>query len=159
MTNYAEDLPYWNTGRSGPEAWLRRAEVEIERAGGKMLGSGFARDGDRAAYMIRFGLDGDTFRVVWPVLKSKDWSISEASKKRFLISSRRQAATMLYRDIKSTCVKARVLGARAAFFAHLEVDGGKVASQLAVTNLPDFQLALAAGAPEVVDAEAEEVES
>jgi hypothetical protein len=133
--SFAEDLPYWKTSKTGADGWLHKAVIEIERAGGTVLAEGYGSDraNMRSAFMIRFKLDGDTYRLVWPVLASK-WEGSDL-KPAFVNAARRQAATMLYHDVKAACVKARALSARVAFFAHLELPGGRVASDLSGPQL------------------------
>jgi hypothetical protein len=128
LVSYAEDLPYWKTSKISPDTWLQKAVREVERAGGEVTSEGFGRHHGRSAFMIRFELEGDSFRVEWPVLGSKYEGLDRDS--TFLGRARRQAATMLYHDVKSSCVKARALGARAAFLAHLEMEDGRTAHQL-----------------------------
>jgi hypothetical protein len=113
-----------------------------------VIAEAFGRQHGEAAFMLRFLLDDDTFRVVWPVLEGKyEGDEQNAS---FLRSARRQAATMLYHDVKASCVKARVMGARTAFFAHLEMNDGRVASELSGAEVARFPKLLG---PAVMDAE------
>lgn len=44
--------------------------------------------------------------------------------------TRVQAATMLYHDVKSRCVSARVMGIRSAFMGYLLFENGQTASQM-----------------------------
>jgi len=134
MSEFAEDLPYWKTSSSGPDAWLEKASREIGKAGGNILAEGFGNSNGDAAYMLRFEMDGSTYRIVWPCAKSKRGDTDNA----FTKASRRQAATMLFHDVKAMCVKARALGSETAFFSHLELPGGKVASEMvgATGDLP-----------------------
>ena len=51
---YAEDVNYWKTSRTSPDAWLAKAKREVARAGGQVLAAGCGSDGERAAYMLAF---------------------------------------------------------------------------------------------------------
>lgn len=110
---YADDLPYWKTSRSHPDTWLEKAGREIERAGGEVTLQLAVQNTARgeAAFMIGFILDGDDFRIEWPVLTPK--------RPADLRWARVQTATMVYHDVKARCVSARVHGARRAFCAYL----------------------------------------
>ncbi len=119
---YAETVNYWKTGQSSPDTWLDHAKTEIAAVGGKVLA---------------FELDGEKFRVLWPVLESKTGNLRAA---------RIQAATALYHEVKAACVKLRFLGARAAFLAYwmLPDGSGRTASEL---TLEDDLPALLGGKP------------
>jgi hypothetical protein len=126
---YAEDVNYWRTGRSSPDVWVERAKDSIEALGATILGEGFGRDQHgKAAYMLAFQIDGDPFKILWPVVPSKSGDEKAA---------RIQAATMLYHYVKAVCLYAVVMGARPAFFSHLMLpDGsGRVASEVAGSEL------------------------
>ncbi len=135
---YAQDLPYFDTGKSDPSRWIDRAKKEIEKAGGEVLADAFGAqkvDGKiKAAYMLQFTFGEDRFRVLWPVLEGKYTSNDRDHK--FLSKAKRQAATMLFHDVKAACVKARVMGARTAFFAHLELKDGQPITQLQPERVP-----------------------
>lgn len=125
---YADDLNYWKTGQSAPDAWLDKAKAEIRTAGGKTLSEAYGRDGNgRAAYMLEFSFGAEQFRAVWPVLPTRRTSDERAAKI--------QAATMLYHDIKAKCVAAKVHGAKAAFFQFLLLPDGRTAAQVAAPEL------------------------
>lgn len=120
---YAEDVNYWKTGTSAPDAWIERTKREIVAVGGMVGPEAFGNDGQgRAAYMLEFSFGRDRFRVVWPVLKSKTKNDRAA---------RIQAATMLYHDVKAKCVSAKVHGMRAAFFQYALLPDGRTAAQVA----------------------------
>lgn len=65
------------------------------------------------AYMMQFSLDGDNYKIVWPVLTPKQEKDGNAA--------RRQAATMLYHDIKARLMYATVHDIRNAFLPMLLV--------------------------------------
>jgi hypothetical protein len=123
---YAEDVNYWKTGTSGPDAWIDKAKAEIRSAGGKVLNEAFGSQEGRAAFLLEFTFGGDRFRAVWPVLPSK----TKAER-----AARIQAATMLYHDVKAKCVSAKVHGARAAFFQYAVLPDGRTAAQVAAPEL------------------------
>jgi len=128
---YAEQVNYWRTSRSSPDVWLERIKKLITKAGGTVLADGFGSDAitGRRLYMLGFELVGiERYKIVWPVLPSKTGDEQ---------SAKRQAMTMMYHDVKSRIVSAKVLGTRAAFFSYLMLPGGQTASQLAVPDLLD----------------------
>lgn len=128
---YAEDVNYWKTGNSSADTWLENAKREIRAAGGKVAGEAFANESatGRASFLLAFELQGEQFKMLWPVLQSKTRNEKAA---------KIQAATALYHEVKAACVKAKFLGARAAFFAYLMLPNGQTVSE--------------AGGPELVKA-------
>ena len=126
---YAEDINYWQTSRSSPDAWTEKTKGQVVKLGGRVLMEGFGSEPTtgRAAYMLAFEVGGDRFKVVWPVLPTKSGKDERAAKV--------QAATMLYHDIKARCISATVLGARAAFFSYLMLPDGRTAAQASVPEL------------------------
>lgn len=122
----AEDLNYWKTSKSAPSTWIRRAKDQIEGIGGRVLGEAFGREeaAGRAAYLLVFEIDGEQFKIVWPVLPSDNER-----------AARRQAATMLFHDVKQRCISAQVLGARQAFFAYWRLPDGRTASEVSAPEL------------------------
>ena len=118
---FAEDCNYWKTSRTSPDGWIEKTEQLIQDKGGEILQSGFGNDMGRAAYMLRFKIEGHIFKMVWPVLPSeKDESMA----------ARRQAATMLFHDTKAKLISAQVLGSRVAFFQWVELPNGQPIYQL-----------------------------
>lgn len=126
---FAEDVNYWKTGTSSPDAWIDKTKIEIKSAGGRVLSEAFGSQGGRTAYMLEFTFGQDTFRAVWPVLPSKTKSERAA---------RIQAATMLYHDVKAKCVSAKVHGVRAAFFQYAVLPDGRTAAQVTAPELVDL---------------------
>lgn len=124
---YAHELPCWKTGKSSPDVWIERAKEVITKLGGELLQEAFGASNGRSAYMIRFQFGDETFRIVWPVLKTRMPSEDAAA--------RVQAATLLYHDCKAKMVAAQVLGTRTAFFYALELPGGKVMAEIATPAL------------------------
>lgn len=126
--DYAENCNYWKTSKSSADTWIEKVVGLIEQFGGTLLSSGFGHEhtAGRAAFMIRFEVANDTFRIVWPVMPSQTGDE---------YSARRQAATMLYHDVKAKCVAAQVLGPRTSFFTWLELPDGRSSFQLAGQEL------------------------
>lgn len=125
---FAEKVNYWKTGNSSPDVWIEKSKREIEIAGGIVLREAFGSESTtgREAYMLEFSFGGEVFKLIWPVLPSEYGETKAA---------RRQAATMLYHDVKSRCVAAKVLGNRSAFFNYLMLPDGSCVSQLANNDL------------------------
>lgn len=127
---YAEEVNYWKTGQSSPDAWIDKAQAEINAAGGKVLNEAYGRDAEgRAAFMLEFQLKSERYRVVWPVLTTR---VKGTQNER---AAKVQAATMLYHDIKARCVSAKVLGARSAFLSYLMLPDGRTAAQAATPEI------------------------
>jgi len=129
MSTYAEDIGnYWKTGTSSPDTWLDRTKREITEADGVVLRSAYADEHGVAAYLIEFRFAADIYRIVWPVLESRTGNERAA---------RIQATTFLYHEVKSRCMGAKVLGARAAFFSYVVTPDGRTAAQLTMPELTD----------------------
>jgi len=99
--SYAEDVNYWQTSRSSSDTWIDRAKAEIAAAGGNVLGDAYGNFGSGSAFMLAFELGGQQYKITWPVLESRMGKHKAAKV---------QAATMLYHDVKSKSVAAKVLG-------------------------------------------------
>lgn len=132
-TLYAEDCNYWKSSTTQPDTWIEKGLALIRKMGGVIGAWGFGAEPEtnRAAYMLEFRLQGETFKLVWPVLPSKQHDS---------VSARRQAATMIYHHIKARTIEAQVLGARVAFFQWVKLPDGRAMYQLTdnqiATNTP-----------------------
>lgn len=130
---YSDDLNFWKTSKSRADTWIDRAEAQIVKLGGVVLASGYGSEPavGRAAFMLGFEIEGNKFKVVWPVLPNK----YEGDEK----AARVQAATMLYHDIKAKCLMSKVFGSRVAFFSYLMLpDGsGRTASEASFDELSE----------------------
>jgi hypothetical protein len=127
---YAEDIgTSWKTNSTAPGAWLDKIKKEIERFGGSVgiIATGTDPISGRDAFLIIFEIEGDRFKVVWPVLPTR--------KKQDEKSAQIQAASLLHHDIKAKCVSAKVVGARAAFFSYLLLPDGRSAVEASVPEL------------------------
>ena len=140
---YADEVPYFKTGASSPDTWLDKAAVELKRRGGRvnMRAQGTDPMTGGEALMFVFELEGESFKILWPILPVKN----EKDK----LAARRQAATMIYHDVKAKCITAEVLGARTAFFSFLLLPDKRTVSELSapelMNGLPDMKK-LSAGA-------------
>ena len=124
---FGEDIGhYWQTSQSPPGVWLDKTRKLIEGLGGAVLAEGFGSVENKAAYMMAFKIGEDNFKVGWPVLPSRTGKVQ---------ASKRQAATLLYHDIKAKVMTASVLGARVAFFSYMLLPDGRSSSELAEPEL------------------------
>ncbi len=94
---FAEQCNYFKTSKSSPDVWFEKTEEIISEKGGEVLQSGFGNEPSisRAAYMLRFSMEGQIYKIVWPVLPSEFGETMPA---------RRQAATMLFHDVKAKLI-------------------------------------------------------
>ncbi len=116
---------------------MQKTRNLIEKLGGKVTAEGFGATDETSAYMIAFELKGQKYKVVWPVLPS-------ATDKT--LAAKRQAATLLYYDIKAKAMTASVLGNEVAFFSYMILPDGRTASELTKPELgQSFPLQLRPG--------------
>lgn len=129
---YAEDLNFWKSGKSTPDTWLDKAESEIEKHGGTVFLRAQGKDPQTGneAYLLQFEFAPDQFKAVWPVLPTRNEKDNPAA--------RRQAATMLYHDVKNKCLKSSIFGARVAFFEYLQLPDGQNITQMSTPELAEF---------------------
>ncbi|MBA7553645.1 hypothetical protein ES705_46239 [subsurface metagenome] len=135
---YAEDIGhYWQTSQSSPDQWMQKTRKLIENLGGKVIAEGFGATDQTSAYMMAFELTGQKYKVVWPVLPSATGKT---------LAAKRQAATLLYHDIKAKAMTASVLGTEVAFFSYMVLSDGRTASELTKPELSQsFPLQLKEG--------------
>jgi len=124
----AEDVNYWKTGQAAPDTLIDKAEKLIVEVSGTILGRGFVSSVGEAAYMLMFQIDDASYKIVWPVLHSRTGN---------QVAARRQAATMLFHDVKAKCMTAKVMGIKKAFFPYLLLPDGRTAAEIAVPELAD----------------------
>jgi hypothetical protein len=121
---FADDLPYWKTSTQAANHWIEKAGIEIERAGGEVIGDACGKlPGGGTALILQFRLGGDVFRILWPVVTPRS--------ERDLPVARRQAATALFHDVKARCMSVRFLGARSAFCGFLLLPDGRTVGEIA----------------------------
>lgn len=125
-TTYAENLNYWKTSNASADAWMEKTRTLLKRHKGELKSEAYGRDSNgNAAFLVEFEIDGDAFKVVWPVLPSLT---------RNVLTAKIQAATMIHHDIKSRLIAAAVLGARSAFFAYLQLPSGQTVYEASLTT-------------------------
>jgi len=130
---YAEDINFWKTSKSSADDWMEKTKRLIVGYGGSVIAEAFGSNPStgRGAFMLTFDMDGERFKVAWPVLPSK--SNDERS-------ARKQAATLLYHDIKGRVLSLQIFGARTAFFNYLMLKDGRTVSEWSrpeiIDNLP-----------------------
>lgn len=134
MTVYAEDVNYLDTGKSSPDVWIDRAKKEIVGIGGKVLQSGYAEQNGQAAFLLKFQIGADIFQIRWETLPGRLKSTNELKRKR-------QAATLLYHDVKHKVVMAKIRGIRATFLEYLTLPGGQTMGE-AASNIEQFKAIL-----------------
>jgi hypothetical protein len=126
---YAEDVGhYWQTSQSSPDVWMDRAKRIIQDLGGEIIADAYGSSSGRAAFIIAFKVKGQNYKVIWPVLPS--YSGKDGAAKR-------QAATMLYHDVKAKAMTASVLGVEVAFFSYMMLPDGRVSSELTRPELAE----------------------
>ncbi len=151
---YADKINYWKTGKSSADVWLEKAQAQIERFGGQVLirAVGMDPQSDRKSFLMVFEMDGDRYRIVWPVLRLKLDTVANVK------AAERQAATLLYHDVKARSLSSAVLGTRRAFFSYLMLPDGRVASEARPDEIVLLGRAIFGSAPELVQGETVEEE-
>ena len=133
--SFAEKLNYWKTSNTSPDTWLDKAEELIEKYGGEVVSRAIGRQNGQEAILMEFRFGDLPFRVIWPALESAYIFNSRNPEKKFRNAARRQAATMLYHDIKSRGIRHAISGPRAAFFEFLVLpDGSMIQGQTTFTR-------------------------
>lgn len=112
----ADECAYWKTSSSSPGTWSERTRGLIEKNGGEVIGNGTMKKGGVECFVMSFDFGEDRFSACWPVLDHKY--------KGDEVAARRQAATMLYHDVKNRVVAMQVFGARIAFLGWLSLPDG-----------------------------------
>lgn len=148
---YAESVNYWKTGTSSPDTWIDKAKDEIRAVGGLVTGTAaMDTEGGGAAFALLFTLEGENYRVNWPVLpldtrKRRTPAQLKADERAAKI----QAATFLHHDIKAKCMVVKVMGASAAFFQYRMLPTGATVAELGFrgeqVTVPSAMLLLGGG--------------
>lgn len=125
---FAEDVNYWRTSTIHHETWIEKAKREITKIGGKVISEGYLSDAaiGSSMFALNFKLGNDSYRAAWPVLKARGGD---------QVAAKRQAATLLFHDVKHKCVMAKVKGARAAFVEYLILPSGQTATEATSAEL------------------------
>lgn len=123
---YAEEMNYWQSSRVSPETNIDKTVEMIEAEGGQILSRAFGSQMGREAYMLEFELQGERFRVAWPVLPTKTGKQA---------SARIQASRLIYHDVKHKLIMMKLKGARTAFFEYLLLPDGSSVTEKTTPEL------------------------
>jgi hypothetical protein len=123
---FAEDTNYYQSSQSPADSWISKTQLLIKQFGGKVLSEAYGSEAGRAAFMLEFELQGEHFKVIWPVLPSRARNEKAA---------KIQAATLLYHDVKGSLLKVKIFGARNAFFQYWLLPDGRTVSQASAVEL------------------------
>ena len=126
----ADRANYWRTGQRDPDTQLDRAACLIIDAGGVINSRGIGMFGGNESVLLGYELDGESYRIVWPVLIPR--RPDKMSDRR---AARIQAATFVYHDVKSKCMAAQVLGTRTAMLPYLLTANGRTMAELSNPEL------------------------
>jgi len=119
---FAETVNYWKSGQSSLGAILDKAHSIIERLGGIVTMKAEGIENGRAAFLLDFYFADERFRCIWPVLPTRKGGNELAAK--------RQAATLLFHDIKAKSLKCSIFGPRVAFFEYILLENGQTIVQM-----------------------------
>lgn len=123
---YGEDMNYWKTSKMIPGVLLEKAGEFLEKHGATVRATAKASECKQTVYLIDFEFKPDRFRCIWPVLPTKTGDKTAAE---------RQAATMLFHDIKSRGIRLALHGPRTAFVDYLMLPNGRTAAQATNADL------------------------
>lgn len=120
-----EKLPYWKSSSTGPDKWLEKTEKLIERYGGEVIQrmQGIDYKSGKSGFMITFKLEGDLYRISFPVFEPKNQNDRRAAQI--------QAVTMVYHAVKANLIASMILGARAVFMGQLLLKDQRTLSEVA----------------------------
>lgn len=140
----ARSMNYFNSGKSAPDVMLENAINLITENGGEFLGDVYGRDATtgREAFMVHFKAAGQEYKIVWPILPHEPGD---------RLAAKRQAATMIFHDVKAKMVAAQVLGFRVAFFGQLLLPDGTLAANLTTDRLETILPAVVFHQPKIED--------
>ena len=127
----AETVNYWKSGKTDPDNKLDQVCDLIENASGKIIERGIMLQSPHEVVYLRFFLDEEEFKIIWPVLKPTDGTSTNQR------AARIQAVTFVYHDVKAKCMTASVLGPRVAFLPYYVTENGATTSELATPELTD----------------------
>ena len=126
----AEDINYWKTSKCSPDSWLEKTEAIIERLGGEVLVRARGNSQGRKAFLLEFAFGPDKYRALWPILPTETVANEYAAE--------RQAATLLFHDVKSRALKFHIFGSRLAFFDFYMIDKSRTIGQLSNPDIIDY---------------------
>lgn len=125
----AEEMSYWKSGTSAPDTWLDKTEKLISEMGGEVTTRIVGRANGKEAILLVFRLQGDNYKLTWPVLPTK--------KEGDRLAATRQCATGIYHDTKARVNRLKIFGPRVAFADYLVLPSGKTVAETDVAGIPD----------------------
>lgn len=129
---YASDGDYWKTGSKRTAThWIELAKNQLIDHGATNVVTAQGEQDGQVAFMIEFTLMGERYRLVWPVLPLAISMQTESNRKAAEV----QAATSLYHEVKSCCVKSTRYGSHSGFFQFQLLPNGVTVQQMTATDL------------------------
>ena len=126
---FADTMPYWKTSSSGIETWLDKTENLIEGIGGHVDTRIVGKSGGKEGILFGFFIEGDAFKIMWPVLPVKKEKDSKAAL--------RQCATFIYHDTKARINRVRIFSARVVFSDWLVLETGTTVAEIDNLGIPN----------------------
>jgi len=127
---YAEDVNFWKSSKSNSDTWLDRTEDLITKYDGVILVRAKGMNNGESAFLVEFKHKKSIFKIVWPILPTKQNEIRAAE---------RQAATLIYHDVKARILRSHIFGFENAFFDFMLLPNGKTVSQMSTVELQDIE--------------------
>ncbi|MEO1417526.1 MAG: hypothetical protein AAFW00_19740 [Bacteroidota bacterium] len=128
MNTYANDLPYWKTGKSSAESWMNKTEKLITEAGGEVDTRISGKPNGKEAILFIFMLEGARYKILWPVLPTK--KIDEQP------AALRQCATMIYHDTKARVLRLKIFPPKVVFSDYLIGPNGQTLAEIGQADIP-----------------------
>lgn len=125
----AEEINYWKTSKSSVSSWLDKTENMILHFGGSVSLVARGSMQNHRAFLIEFTHQNDSYRILFPVLKTNTNDIRAAE---------RQAATLIYHDVKARLLRAKLFGIKNAFFEYLLLPDKRTVGELTVPDLINY---------------------
>ncbi|MHC1733425.1 MAG: hypothetical protein AB9888_15510 [Bacteroidales bacterium] len=132
----AEYTNYWRSSRNPAEYWIDKAVAELKKIDATIKSQYFGDEDGKSAYVLTVSIEGNDYRIVWPVMPCE--YASDDNRK----AARVQAATMIYHDIKARCISSQAIGIRTAFMPFLVVNNGKSLCELDTEEIVAYLPAL-----------------
>lgn len=125
---FAEEVSYWKTSKSGVESWLDKTESLIDSIGGNTDTRIVGKSGGKEGILFGFFIDGDAYKLMWPVLPTKNEKDRGAAL--------RQCATLIYHDTKARINRVKIFSPRVVFADWLVLESGKTIAEVGHDSVP-----------------------
>ena len=132
---FSDEVNYWKTSRTAADAWVGKSISLLRKLGATDIAEAFGSRNGNAAFILAFAIDGESFRIAWPVLPNRKPGEEAAA--------RVQAATLLYHDCKAKALSAAILGPRTAFIGALLLPGGHTVAEASLPAIAEHVRAVA----------------